>query len=349
MKKGKKFIENLEKNSNISIIAHSDGDGVISAAIISTILKEKKLTNQSTLFILSRGEEAREKITKKTKNSDIVIFLDYTPNQKTYKALKQKKVLTIDHHPGRKPSKQGIYINPQKETPPPASVLCHLLYDQLKGQKDTKPWALIGAHSDTRLNQSLPVINLSKTEKEIYLPHGGLNRGLIEISNITLAAYLDKNKAQKLFKLIKKSIKQGNPLLIQEEKFAEAKDLYQTKRRAEKEKIKQIKNNENLEVYEDSKLIVATIKSDLRIKSMVADHLLLKYPEYTVAVAMKHNEKYILSFRGRKFNLSRTVSKACEGIEANGGGHPRAAGAAISSKHYDQFINNLKEYKRNSK
>ncbi len=345
MKKGKKFIENLDKDSKVLIVSHSDGDGVISAAIISRLLDEKEIKKQSTQFILARGKEAKEKIMKKVreKNSNTVIFLDYTPNQETYKELRDKKVLTIDHHPGIEEPENSTYINPQEETPPAASVLCHLLYKKMNGEKNTKPWALIGAHSDTRIKQSIPTLDLSGEEKELYFPSGRLNWGLAEVAGVTVVAYFDKTKAKEVFKHVKKSIEQENPILIQEEKYGETQHLYDILEKAEKQKINKTKNNPKLQVDEEAKLVILPINTELRIKNIIASHLRLKYPGYTIAVRMENGESYMISFRGGKPDLSKAIPAACKGINASGGGHPQAAGATISKKDYEEFVENLKK------
>jgi|GEM_PF-3117555 len=359
LEKAEKFIKNLEKDARILIVAHSDGDGIISAAIITQLLQEKlKKQPEEHLFILSRGKEAEEKIIKEMKkqNTDTVILLDYTPNQrKVYKRIEEKgaNTLTIDHHPDKNPFKANseknkhTYINPQeKGTPPAASVLCHLLYERMNGEKNTKPWSLIGAHSDTRMKQSRPFLNLSKSEEELYLPNDSLHRTLVDISNVLLASYLDINLAQKEYEYVKKSIERENPVLIQEEKYSGTKDLYETNEESEREKIRETKENSKIKEYKEAKLIIVPIKSNLRIKSKVAEQLILKYPEHTVAVKMENDEKCLLSIRGNNTDLSKVIPKACEGIEAQGGGHPKAAGAAINKKHYSKFVENLEKQLR---
>lgn len=344
LQKAEEFIENLDPDSKILIVSHSDGDGVTSAALISRLLDEKEMKQQSMLFLLARGNEAKEKITRKTReeNADTVIFLDYTPNQETYRELNDKKMLTIDHHPGRKAPEKGVYINPQKETPPAASVLCHLLYEKMNGEKNTKSWALIGAHSDTRIKQSLPLLDLSEEEKELYIPSGRLNWDLAEVAGTTVVAYFDKTKAKEVYEYVKKSIEQENPMLIQEEKYGETKHLYDIIEKAERQKINKTKDNPNLEADKESKLVILPIDTELRIKNIIASHLRLKYPEYTIAVRMENGENYMISFRGGNPDLSKAVPKACRGINASGGGHPQAAGATVSKKDYKRFIKNLK-------
>jgi len=282
-----------------------------------------------------------------------VIFLDYTPNRKqTYEKINQQgtETLTMDHHPGRKPPKTGkntkeqVYVNPQKQgTPPAASVLCHLLYKQMNGEKNTKPWAVTGAHSDTRIKQSIPLLDLTNEEKELYIPNGRMNRSLQDISSVLLTAYLKKELAPEVHKYVKESIEKENPVLIQEEKYGRTRKLYKIREKAEKQKIKETKQNKDLEVHEEAKLVTVPIESELRIKSKVADQLRLKYPDHVIAVKMKDKEKYLLSLRSSQADLSKIIPRACEGIEAEGGGHPHAAGAAISKQHYQKFIKNLKK------
>ncbi|MFW5902546.1 MAG: DHHA1 domain-containing protein [archaeon] len=356
LKKAEKFIENLKENTKILIVAHSDGDGIISAAITTQAIQEqKKELKIKHLFILSRGKEAKDKIIEKMKKKKVntVIFLDYTPNDKqVYKEIEKQgaRTLTIDHHPIKNPFKtqqereKHVYVNPQeKGTPPSASVLCHLLYEEMDGEKNTKPWAMIGAHSDTRMKQSRTLLNLTQEEKELYIPNESLHRTLVDISNVLLSAYLDIDLAEEEYKYIKKSIEQENPVLIQEEKYRGTKRLYETMEKAEREKIRETKENPHIEKYEESKLIVVPIKSKLRIKSKVAEQLRLKYPDYIIAVKMEKEERCLLSIRGNNTDLNRVIPKACEGIEAQGGGHPNAAGAAINKKHYPKFIENLKK------
>ncbi len=355
LQKAQKFINSIETDSNLLIIAHSDGDGIISSAIITKLLQEKNKERTNHKFIQSRGKEAEEKILKQIHKhgSNTIILLDYTPNrEQTYGKINQQgaKTLTIDHHPCKEPSEakedteKHTYVNPQKQgTPPAASVLCHLLYQQMNGEKNTKPWAIIGAHSDTRIKQSIPLLDLTNEEKELYIPNGRMNRSLHEISSVLLAPYLKKELAPRVHKYIKESIEKENPVLIQEEKYGRTLELYKIKEKAEKQKIKQTKKNPDLEVHEEAKLVTVPIESKLRIKSEIADQLRLKYPEYVIAVKMENHEKCLLSLRSSRADLSKAVPKACEGINGEGGGHPHAAGAAINKQHYQEFIKNLKK------
>lgn len=347
MKKGKKFIENIETDSKVLLVAHRDGDGVISAAIVNQILKEKGITSTHRLFIISRGEKAREKINQELEElkNNTVIFLDYTPSAKTYKELfnEGKKVLTIDHHPGKTAHEKGVYINPwTKGILPAAAVICHKLYLKCNGKKDTKPWALIAAYLDTRVKQSLEYIDMNTEEEEIYFPSMRIDWDLLEVIKALGAASFDASNAQKSFEMVEKSIQLENPVLIAEEKYGEAKELFNVREKSYKEKIKETKRAQ-IEKDEDSKLVVATIKPKRNIKSMVVDHLRLKYPGYTVAVTYPRKGNYFFSFRSSEKDLSKAVPRACEGIDANGGGHSKAAGGRVKEKHFREFIENFKE------
>lgn len=343
LSKGLRYVKDLEKDSKITIVAHRDGDGMISASIISKLLDEEELTKQSYLFLLKRGEEAKRMILDKVdeENSDVVVFLDYTPTQDTYEELEDKELLTIDHHPGKEASKTGLYINPwEEEVLPSASVMCHILYEQADGDKDTKPWALMGAYADTRLEESEEYLEFTEEERELYLPSRRLNWNLLDIIELLGAPYLDSSVVDRAFDLIRRSIKENNLLLIEEEKYDDAKGLLKLVERAEKEKIKEIKNSE---IYKDeeSKLVALKIKPELRIKRAVASHLRTNYPGYTIVVSIEKPERYAMSLRSSIHNLSKVVPNACEGIEANGGGHQKAAGATVKKEHYEKFLENL--------
>ncbi len=345
LSRGKDFIESIEEDSNALIVSHSDVDGLISASIISQLLEEEGIEKQSQMFLLDRGEEVKKRILNKTEelDADSIIFLDYTPPKDTYEGLDDRDVLTIEHHPVREVPDHGVFVNPQEGEPPAASVLCHMLYKQMEGEKDTKPWALMGTYSDMMLDQGLEHLELNEEEKELYLHNGVMNWNLQTIIQLVNVSYIDKKESSKIFKLIKESIEKENPLLIEEESRGRAKQIMEKKRKAEKEKIETLERNSNLEVDKEARLVFVEFSSDLRIKRILANHLRTRHPGYTIAIAMKKTGKYSMSVRSSTADLSKAVPKACEGIDAHGGGHPGAAGATVNENDPSKFIENLKE------
>ncbi len=354
LKKAEKFIENTNKESRVLIIAHRDGDGVISTAIITQLLKEKEFnqTNIKNIFILSRGKEAQEKIRKEAQKTkaQTIIFLDYTPNNEVYRENTEEgiRTLTIDHHPQLQPNEGGVYVNPwQKEVLPSAGAMCHQLYTQAGGTKNTKPWAIISAYGDTRLKETLKQIKLTPKEEEIYIPSGRLDWDLLEVVRAMAAASFNNQQAQQLLELTLKSIEDENPSLIAEEKYGKAKKIFKSRNKAYREMIEETRKAE-VKIYEESKLVLAIIRPKRNIKNMAVDHLRLKYPDYTVAVASNKEKNYYFSFRAFEKDLSKVVPRACEGIQAQGGGHSNAAGGKVKEKDLNTFIENLKEQLRSN-
>jgi nanoRNase/pAp phosphatase (c-di-AMP/oligoRNAs hydrolase) len=91
-----------------------------------------------------------------------------------------------------------------------------------------------------------------------------------------------------------------------------------------------------------SNLIYFSYSGNFSISSEIANELYFNYPDKTIVVVYRNNEKVNVSIRGKK--AKQITEKAIKDIEnATGGGHQEATGAQIPGVSYENFKENIFE------
>jgi single-stranded DNA-specific DHH superfamily exonuclease len=98
IEEAKKFLNEINKGEKVAIIHHDDTDGFVSAILLYEFL-EKRGVKDIGHFCFSIGDNQRS-IIEKVSSYETILIADLAPNAITnvLEAIKNKKVLYIDHH-----------------------------------------------------------------------------------------------------------------------------------------------------------------------------------------------------------------------------------------------------------
>lgn len=345
------FIKAFEPKNKIVIVHGHDADSVCSAAILYRLIKnEKKIT--PTLQVSESNSHLKEETwvkIRKLKPSHIIILdianigVDIITKMRNF-----SQVMIIDHHVPKGYAKI-IYVNPRmfdREIYLPATYVCYKIYEKFSDPKEISWIAGIGNLGDMGLKNCPDLFNRIKAEyKELVDDFEPKDEILIEksllgkLTQIVDSGMVVKEKAGSVFVL---------RVLINAKKY---KDVMNNKTllnyyklvQSEFEKIKKDfeknrKTVDNVVLYE--------IKSALKLKSAFASYIERSFDDKIIAIYQKDEECFSFSLRKGKnmtTDLDNLAKEATRGIEnADGGGHPDAAGMNVPVKQLKFLVENLR-------
>ena len=290
-----------------SIFFHGDTDGCCCAAMVCDLLQR-----EGTPFELHPLEADF--------SGDFVgdIFLDLGGVRK---ANVHPNTIVVDHHPQDKlPCRQ---FNPRLRGKDwPASYECFLNFG-----RDEVCWiGAVGCVGDSQPNASL--------EERVKKRFGKVD---LQKASFMIEAYRSKNGTASMGLVVEKLLAyRENP-----NGFCSDPEFMGVYEEVEKEIKRILASN----VERDGKMLVVKFASPYAIKSQLSNIFMKKYPDKVVLMAQQGGGGYRISLRQevQVVDFSAIMPSLIKGLDASGGGHPKASGAAVSNDDFPEFYRRLKD------
>lgn len=376
----KEFRDEIKKSKKPIMFYDTDTDGVTSYLQLKN--KFKKIKG----FPLPKDFIVQEKIVKNiTSENDLIIIFDIPLlSEKFIKMTKGKRILWADHHITKNKilaKKYNInYLNPldyDTNDNRPCTYISYLIADI----KKNLPLIALGSIADFFLLDILPqlysykkkefnaLLEIDETKrKELFKfikeysfndPKSSDERNnWIRYLTYDAKAIEIKNLIDFLFKLENDedtilAIKKLENITLQEIKslinaekgfpYEEYSNLKKKYKDILKKALEQ-KHDENLFLFEYSgkKSYTKTISEEICYRFQ-------KTKVIAISFTKNNSQSYSCSFRGNKYNVNKLVTKALEGLNGRGGGHPFAAGVRIDKNDYTKFKEKVKQLINNNK
>lgn len=330
------FIRDIKPNDKITIIYDSDPDGVCSAAIAITALREVGINN---IFAASRSPDFVKKYGARCTFSDKTIILDLStdifekdlPKMKT--TATDKKFLIFDHHLVWKiKSKNVTYVNPrmiEKEIYLPTSYLIYKFFSRRINLDSVKWMAVLGTIADYGLKDTKDLIGKYLRKKDYENIWGSEYGRAAMIANSTIAIAGADKSLETLLQL--KSFRQFK----RNDVFRKAFEKFEKEFRKRKEEMMR-----RMEVYPKIGLRFTIINSKYfrRIASTLATRIGNKNRDSVFVILEKSGNIYRIHGRSTASDVS--IAKLFKKLGV-GGGHPAAGGGSIKVKELKAFRKSL--------
>lgn len=330
----------LSKAQNPLFLFDNDGDGLCSFLLLQRAFGKGKGIPIKTFPELS--SEYFRRINEL--NADYIFILDKPLVSKAFFDEAEQiniPIVWIDHHEiNRKNIPKFVnYYNPffnRKKSSEPVTYLSYKI-----ANKEEDSWiALIGCICDNfvpefyrKILKKYPDLTIdSKKASEIY--YNSLLGKIAQMFNFGL-----KDRISNVVKMLKFLMKVKNPYDILEEN-PENRTIHQRFEEINKKYEKFMEKASSADT--SNNLIFFRYGGDLSISADIANGLIHKFPDKTIAVAYVAGAKTNISLRGKK--LKKIIAKVIEQLEdATGGGHEEAVGAKIRTEDLEKFREKLKE------
>lgn len=345
------FIDSIKPKSKIAIVHGHDADSICSAAILYRLIKTEKKT-KPILVVSELNSHLKESTLNKLKkirpNYTIIVDIANIGVEIITKMRNFSKVMIVDHHIPKGYVKI-TYVNPRifdRDSYLPATYVCYKIYEDFSSPKDVAWIAGIGTLGDMGLKNCLDLFNKIKSEyKELVDELEPNDEILIEKSLLgKLTQLIDSSMVVKDIAGAVFSLK----ILIESKKY---KDVVNNKTLARNYKLvenefKKIEKDFNKNKKIINSVLLYELKSKLKLKSAFSNYLERSFDDKIVAVYQKEKDYYSISLRkGKKMetDLDNLAREAVRGItNADGGGHPVAAGIRVPIKQFKKVIENIR-------
>lgn len=158
---------------------------------------------------------------------------------------------------------------------------------------------------------------------------------------IKIVAFNIKGTKSEVEKFVKVMMKVKSPYEILHKSTPEGEAIYKKYERVNKEYQELLARA--LEHSEEKLLVFKYRERDYALSEMLANELIYSFPEKIIIVAREKGDEFKCSMRSSKINLLPILAKASEGLNARGGGHEQACGAAIAAGDFDEFVKRFRE------
>lgn len=350
LKKFDSFVKSISANDKVGIYHDSDPDGTCSAVIVAKAIKQ--LTGKDIAAHIGRvkgehylsvavAEKMREmKLTK-------IITVDIASDEKPEGAILASEfaqVVVIDHHKlyndlNALKSKNCMLIKPQllyEDVDPQLYCTSKFVFD-LFGRHtnlDELDWvSCVGIIADVASKAWLPFLNDVFKKFKIPITEDFFKSRLGKVAHIISSAEVYDEKNIPLCFNILYSAKHPRDILNSE--------LKQFEKVISGEINYFVKNVKKFaEFYDDIGLIFYLFAPQHAITSPISTILGFKYPDKTVIIASKSEDRMHVSARrqDKKLAVNNLLENAVKGFEnANAGGHIVAAGATFKAAYFETF------------
>lgn len=327
-KEKQELLKKLEEVNTISIIYHSDPDGICSSTIFYLYLNQNGIKTNllSTKFGFCKIDE---EIWEKALKSDLIAILDLSSIPESAKNFKERIVI-IDHHLIKQELKEFFVINPRKIDESLYLPTSYIVWKMFENEVKNSEWiAYFGSKADKcRKCNDL----YSKTIQKFP-----------EVKKSELFNYLNLSRNLKSSLII-------NIALIETYKFGSPKyfrlthayhTLKSIKRNVEKEIANWILNKQK--VFENQKIAVFRICSEYNIQGAISSSLLKNSKKDVIIVFNDclEKEKVYFEFRA-KLNAYKIFEKLMKKYSLDYGGHEKAFGCTLKENNLEKFLEEIK-------
>lgn len=325
-RKGMDFLKQIKSTDRVVLAYHNDVDGVSSAALMMHVLE--KMGKKVYRTVVFQSVEWKEKLEGLIGKSDKIIILDISSDLIDEKIIgKEKRMLVIDHHPGKKlDSKNIVFINPRLENKKIYQPVSYIIYKMFPKILSDRKWvAKIGTVGDYGISDCKDLIRI-KNEENIWRTKYGR-------ASMVMNGSVAVSGPEKTLKWLLNSSSM--------EKFLKNKKIIGSFKSFEDEmKRVEMVYKKNRDVF--GNIVVSVIISKYkRIGSTLATKLGTKHPHKIFFIFEKTDGKYRVHGR----------CGSCEGVDIGnifrklgvGGGHERSGAATISEIDFERFRKKLIE------
>ena len=277
-----------------------------------------------------------DKLIKKVKGFDNIIFLDIAADEKPGYILglaKRSRVMVVDHHQVQSNmNKKGVlYVNPvfwEKRIPPSQYCTSKIAYDICNGlvEVDFDWLAGIGMINDKAEKTWKAFL------KKIYRKYKITPKNFETVNNIITSPYMF-SEGKDIGISYRACMESSSPVDVLKSKNDASRNLrkyYDIVEREIKSSMKCWKWD--AEIFESKKLILLELKTEFSISSVISTKISFEKPHYTVIVARIGGKQVSASLRrqDKRVNCGELAKKLTEGIKnSSGGGHAPAAGIKV--------------------
>jgi len=323
-RKGLDFLNQIKSTDRVVLIYHNDVDGVSSADLMMYVMK--KIGKEVPRTIVFKGVEWMRKLKNVIRRFDKIIILDVSSDLIEEKLFgENKKLLVIDHHPGRDlKSKNIVYINPRSENKKIYQPTSYLVYKMFTKILSDKKWvAKIGTVGDYGIRDCKDLIRI-KNGKNIWKTKYGK-------ASVVMNSSISVDGPESTLKYLLNSSSM--------EKFLKNKRIVLAFKKFEHE-LKRVEDEYKINGEISGKVIILVIESKYRsLGSTLSTKLGTKNPKKIVFVFEKLDGKYRVHGR----------CEGCEGVNIGdifkkfgvGGGHEKSGAGTISERDFESFRRKL--------
>jgi single-stranded DNA-specific DHH superfamily exonuclease len=334
LENARNFLRGCDKRT--VVVYDTDGDGIGAAIIIAKTLKgllkkyPEAIPRDHGLSLIT------EKLLRKVRKFDNIIFLDIAADEKPDIVLdlaKKSRVMIIDHHQSqRNLNKSGVlHVNPvfwEKKIPASQYCTSKIAYDICKDIVDDDfDWlAGMGMINDKAEKAWKKFLN------SVYKKYKIAPKSFELVNDIVTSPYMySKNKDMDIS--YKSCLESSSPNDILKAKNASSRKLRRYYDVVEKE-IKTVmkKWKKEAEIFEDKKMIILELKTGFSIGSVISTKISFEKLHYTVLVARMDGKHVSASLRrqDKKVNCGELAKRLTKNIKnSSGGGHVPAAGIKV--------------------
>lgn len=322
---GREFIQNLKGQT--LVIHHSDADGMCAGAIFLKHLK--KLGEDAHSFCSNDPalhDDLRKHLEKQKETNYIFLDLGSEAHDAITALSQSRNILIIDHHiiPADLGFGKSILLNPHNFSVPeklvaPASYLSYLIC------QDNDWLAAIGVTADkgfTACKDFLAEMNHT------------YNKDFTKIAEMVNAADSLGKSDEAVEILVETDTFKDfleNPGSLKE---------YYDKVSSEVQRVYS-EHKQKAKFFEDAKIILYEISSELEIRGTTSNALQKEYPGYIIIIGEPEGKYYSMSLRTMRddADLVKMIKGSIKGLKkAQGGGHTKACGCKVLLKDRDAFI-----------
>jgi hypothetical protein len=322
------FIKNIDEKEKVVLVHDNDVDGIASAVLILTATEKMgKRIGKVIPFVFDA-----KKMRKKLKRFEKIITVDVPIDliEKYFLGL-EKKMLIIDHHPGRDlNSEKVVMINPRLENPEIYQPTSYIVYKMFEGLIKEKKWvATLGTVGDMGIDDCKDLVRI-RNKKNVWKSKFGKASTLVSAS---ISVYGPKRTLEFLLKSkgLEDIVKNKEITLALKEfnkEFERCKDKFE----------------KNLEVY--GKVLISRIKPRYKgICSVLITRVSTENPEKIIFLF--ENKGKIVRIHGRNSIGEVNIGKLFRELKI-GGGHERAGAGTINKKNENKFkikiLSKLKDF-----
>ena len=350
------------KNKRVAIIHHDDGDGICAGVLAEKIMENRgNKINQFTTRIVPRVTDDLYKEVAVLK-PELIIMTDFA--DKTDKSANRFieelgcDVVIVDHHVWKdyKFHKRVLYANPRvdidKDRYTPASAYMYMIGVEACDNFERYNWiASLGTMTDFGVSENEEIVKVALEKYNDLFECGTLdNRELFGTTFGSIGNALSSGVSWggwEAVDMITEALSLvDSPYEFLDAETKELKKIWSEFRKIDTEIDRLVADFFRGYGKDDksdgkSPVVIYEIKSDYYLKSEISTIISSRVdPEKVVIIWQEYEDEIKISFRNQSgdFNMNEIVSSAVHGLEASGGGHPKASGANVSKKDFKEFM-----------